>query len=414
MRISALLRSIMISLCMALLIAATMAWGLPLRGLSTGGSVSPFSSVSLGTMAVYGNGACASGSPPPGFVPPCIFADTFWNTWGAGGVIYNWTADTSYFNAPGGGSNMDLTSLSNFTSSMVGTEINHMTAWGGSNTGGSDDSGCTFKPGTLISLRGTLVGTAQRQCYSGSPFIRSAQLIKSTDNGATFTPAPPSTANPYTSPTFTDLRFVGPAFFQYGQDYQTQSVDRSDSFVYATSTDQNSGLTQNQMFVGRIAIATLANTSITDNTGWQFFQGGDGSLDANWGALSTAVPVCTDSLSTGRLPNAYYGSVQYLPAFGTYLLVSFVMYGGSGGTSSQFFYWQLTHPWGPCTFTASSPVWDSSNPQGPPGAYDFYVPALVQASAATDGGHHMVMLLSANEAINYDFYTMFIVPMTVH
>jgi hypothetical protein len=216
------------------------------------------------------------------------------------------------------------------------------------------------------------------------------------------------TAQPYASPTFTDGRFRAPYFFQYGQDYQSQTVDRSSEFVYALSYDFTDSTSQDKLVVGRVPISLVANLSASD---WQFFQGGDGSMDANWGALATTAPVCTAAFQSG-IGSWYSGGVQYLPAFGTYMLIGYTQ--NSGETSTQFYFYQLTHPWGPCTMTTTSPVWNSSNPQGPPNGYAFYFPALVQASVGTDGGHHMVMLFAGNEALNFDFYTMFIAPIVVN
>lgn len=354
----------------------------------------PFTSLSFGTFAKYGNGSCPA-------TPKCFSGDTFMNTWADDGNIYTASGDSSTWNHSGGCSfpcqdaNIMFSSLSDFSPTVTGTLVNIMGNW--NQIDGTSD-GANYKTTSMISVQGTLIQSVIRQ--SPSTWL-SAQLIKSTDHGSTWTPIPPAGVNnaePYVSPMFTDQKFRTPSFFQYGQDYQTQTVDRSDTFVYAMAPDITSG--SGNFYLGRVLVSAIANLSLSD---WQFYQGGNGAIDANWGSLSTAASVLSDSLGQ----QVYFPSPVYLPAFGTYLM----MLTETISTPDRIWrIYQGTHPWGPWSLVQTN-EWNTGNPQA--GAYGFYFPAIVVKSIETDGGRNMALLV-AGDYTTVAGYTMFIVPVTVN
>jgi hypothetical protein len=335
-------------------------------------------------------------------------ADTFFNTWGDDGVIYVQCDDTyGGWQAASANSNICFGSVDSYTSSLTGTNINSMTMWGGLSEYGSDVA--TYKSASLTSIHGTLYMVADRQHAHG---WYSSQLIKSTNHGVSWTPLPPAGAQPYTSPMFTDFKFRVPFFFQYGQDYVGQTVDRSSEFVYALSVDQTSGhlastpgTYSDRMFLGRVLISSIANLSAAD---WQFYQGGDGSLDANWGALSSASPVLTSGtqILTGQ------GTAQYLPAFGSYLLMNSFQTVPLTYSSTTWTTYTAPHPWGPWALIQTN-VWDGATaPAGAGGATAFYFQSPVVKSVAVNGGRTFALFTNGNFQVG-SMYTLIGATVTV-
>lgn len=378
-----------------------------------GGGSPPLTQLIFGAFAIYGNGSCGSA--------PCIGADTFANTWGNDGVIYIGSDDTysAWNNSPGTTSNILVGSIDGYTHAATGTTINVMANWGTQTQCGSDNA--NYKLTALSSIGGTLILGAVRQNFGCASTVVankhwfSTQFIKSADHGVIWTPNPPSTAEPYASPMFSNPRFAMPTLIQNGQDYTGPAVDRMNEFVYGLSADQSVGHYDptyiqsggsDQMFLGRVAAGNIANLSASD---WTYYQGGDGNVDGNWGGLSTAVPV----LSTpGQFINGYGSTVAYLPAFRQFILIE--SYPGVAPTDYSSMTWNIfsgNHPWGPWTLLQTK-VWNSGNPQGPNGAYAFYFPMIVLKSLATDGGRTLT-LLTAGDFTIFGYYTLYMVPVTL-
>ena len=217
--------------------------------------------------------------------------------------------------------NIAFSTLSTSTSAVVGTLVNSMTTWGTETQTGSDSA--SYKPVGLLSVSGTLYAFTTRQNptrNAGDSFKNTqanAQIIKSTDHGVTWTPAPPSTAAPYASPQFPSGsygNFGSPFFVQYGQDYAGNTVDNAGTYVYAISNDGFWNNGSSRSIIGRVPISAIGNLSASD---WTFFTGGDGSNSANWSATaSSATSILTNS---GELSQA---SVQYIPSLGRYLMIA--------------------------------------------------------------------------------------------
>ena len=328
-----------------------------------------------------------------------INGDSYISTWADDGNIYTTMDDTTGWQAATN-SNMAISQLSNITTSMTGTLVNAMSGFGAAQATGSD--GATYKSGGLISVNGTLYCFATRQIYgnSGNGNLQTAlssQLLLSANHGSTWTPQPPSTAQPYASPMFASANFAVPSFIQYGQDYKNNFADNSATYVYALSTDGawNNG---NHLYLGRVKISLIGNLSASD---WSFWTGGDGMSDANWSStLGSAIAVLTN---TGKIGTA---TIQYLPVFGRYLLLTW--YYPAPGTHSNSFWlcYEAPHPWGPWTLFQST-QW---TPKG------FYNPCIMPKSVATDGGI-TCMITTAGDFDNTDpqtgDYTLTLVPVTI-
>ena len=296
------------------------------------------------------------------YSPKTVSGDTWFSTWADDGKIYVTYNDGFGWNNIGGsnaGSNIAINTVTSSTPAFVGTSVNTMAAWGGQAQTGSD--GNTFKSTGIISVGGVLYWFVQRDnstVLTSAPFLqtaKNAQIIKSSDHGVTWTPTPPSTAQPYASPQFpvaTYAHFGAPSFIQYGQNYSCPGVDNCGTYVYAISNDGfwNNG---NNLYLGRVLISAIGNLSAAD---WQFYQGGDGSVSSNWGSISTAVSVLSGSKTLG-VPG-----VQYVPALGQYVMMEWyypAVAQGLGFLDPAWTIWSMytaPHPWGPWTSSGGGAV----------------------------------------------------------
>jgi hypothetical protein len=188
------------------------------------------------------------------------------------------------------------------------------------------------------------------------------QLIKSTDHGATWTPLPPGQALPFTSPMFPTAAFSAPEFIQFGgRDYQNNVVHNADQYVYAISNDGswNNGnymilgmlgnkdkrIIKTNKNAGRVPRGAIGNLNASD---WQFYQGGDGSVSSNWGALSSASKIISGIKQCG------IAGAQYLPFCKRYVILQwyYPSIPKNGTDNVQDSIWEVYEsptPWGPWT-----------------------------------------------------------------
>lgn len=349
------------------------------------GTIVPASTISFGGAFPYNSN----------YPTHYINSDTWLSTWADDDKIYTTSADSTGWDGVGTW-NLAISTLSSFNSSVRGTLVNQMTAFGGVSQIGSD--GATYKPTGLISINGTLYLFATRQVYgsAGSGWLQSAltsQLVKSSDHGATWTPLPPSTAQPYVSPMFPSPTFAAPNFIQYGKDYQGNTVDNSSVYVYAiSSTNWDNG---SALYLGRVKVANIGNLNAAD---WSFWIGGDGMLDASWSSnLNNAVPILS---STYRLSVT---AIQYFPGYG-YLMLEWYypnLPGPSQITNDSIWNSYLAPhpwgPWGPSTLIGTN-EW---NPQG------YYNPAVIPKSV---NGNSAVLAFTGdfNTPIPLGLYQLFL------
>jgi hypothetical protein len=339
-----------------------------------------------------------------------ITGDSFATTWADDDLIYTMSDDSHGFQG-GSDSNIQFGLLSASDTTMTGTTINIFSVFGPNNTKGSD--GGTYKANGLISVNGTLYMWVSRQgTQLGSPPAgvtteANAQLIKSSDHGATWTPLPTNgTAQPYTSTMFTGKTFAAPNFIQYGKDYQGNSADNSGNYVYATAND---GCWNNcsKLFLGRCLISNLSNLSGAD---WSFYQGGDGMLSGNWGAWSTAAALISSPFHIGNISQA-----QYIQAWRVYFWIGwyYPSVQGTGVIDPSTTVWNFytsPHPWGPYTLQYTQ-TWSSEPGKG------LYSPNIITKSILVSGNR-----LTANITTSGDFntyadpmgdYTLTIVPLVI-
>lgn len=337
-----------------------------------------------------------------------IAADTFSSTWDSDGNIMTISDDSTDWQGTWAGTthNTMVSKLSDYSTGLVGTQVNPMTAFGASTQLGTD--GATWKSNGLISVNGVLYDFISRQIYgdTGTGWRQSAfgcQLIKSADHGVTFTPLPPATGQPFTSPMFPGAKFGAPIFIQYGKDYQGNTVHNSDLYVYAISTNGfwNNG---DSLTLGRCLISNIGNLNAAD---WTFYLGGDGMDNANWGSLASAVPIVSKSRSLG------IAGAQYLPAFKCYVMLEWYYPSVEQGltidrSETVWDIYKSATPWGPWTLIQST-TWDDAEGLG------LYNPNIVPSSVAPDGGLTFTILTSGDfdntDVVNGD-YTLTVIPVT--
>jgi hypothetical protein len=390
------------------------------RVLTFGGNNQPpISTVNYGAVYKYNNGFSAG---------KFINSDVWATTWASDGNIYAAHDDSNNWQATGNTGNLQISKLSDFSTSMTGTIVNDMNAnFGGQTQPGNTDN-ATFKAMGMISVNGTLYVGVAKQVYGQNTGIGTAarqssanmQIIKSSDHGVNWTPLPPNgQAQPYPSPMFSGLVNNTCFFVQYATaDYQNNTVDGSDQFVYAVSNDGfwNNG---NKLFLGRVLITDLPKL---DGTLWSYYQGGDGSQPAAWvlgsAGWASAQPIINPAPSGSSLKVSSNG-VQYLPAFKQYVHIqwwypSIVNNVVNNSGVTQWDFYTSPAPWGPWSLLPSaSKLWN--NPVGTPGR-GLYNPNIIPKSVSTDGGR-TVMITTAgdynSQAHDVGDYTLTLIPTTL-
>jgi hypothetical protein len=238
---------------------------------------------------------------------------------------------------------------------LEGETVNCLEDYDGWAKAGPD--GCTWKSAGTLSLDGVLYFSIARHKYgtkSGDPYKRQvasrASIIKSEDHGLTWTRRAEQN---YADPMFPGGRFATPYFIHYGQDGSTQDVDGADRFVYAIS---NNGFWCNgdNYILGRVAKDRIGDLNAND---WQFFTGGDGSVDENWSHNNPEAALIIDNPRKCGETGA-----TYIPALGRYVLVAWYYPGDPNieTDESHFIFYESPKPWGPWT-----PVYEyTSRPHG--------------------------------------------------
>jgi hypothetical protein len=354
------------------------------------------------------------GTPPPPihgltwgtrfYYNDTVYSGDGWgNTWADDGNIYAFVGDAG--NPAPQNISVGLTHLSTFDSSVTITTINDLfPLYGGAAYTGSD--GCEAKAGGLISIHGVLY-TWMWRLNVGSCTNNSGQLIKSLNHGAdSFMPQPSHQADPFISsdctlsvcPMFSGTNPKPYGFVQYGQDYQTQTADRSATYVYALAEKYIFGgtITDVGMLLMRCTIANIGGLHATD---WQWYQGGDGALDANWGASSTAAVMIA-------APNSGQDwGMQYLPYFQQYIFIG----GGNPSTPQTWYTYVAQHPWGNGPYsTGVAGTWDLIDTHN--WGYDIYQQMPMPKSVMVDGGR--TFTVSAARAPASGFYSLSLITAT--
>lgn len=283
--------------------------------------------------------------------------------------------------------NVEIGKLDTWTTAMTGSKVNTLQIMGGEtqydpsppNNGSS--AGSTNKIAGLMS-----VGTNLYASYYWGELCAGTSILKSTDHGVTWTPLPSQTAYPIKPPMFPVAD--SPSFWQiYTWVYYPEKsyppvnsqnlVDRNNQYVYAGWVDCRT-TPPRHVYISRVLITALPNLLASD---WQWWQSGDGMLDANWGAYGTAGIVVTLPATSTGAPANYSGpyDIQWLPYYQQYIMLAYT----NTGTSAN--YWRLyiaPHLWGPWT-SLQETTW---NPQA------FYDPSILQKSVVADGGQTFMVI----------------------
>lgn len=300
--------------------------------------------------------------------------------------------------------NLSINQFSDATTAMTGTMLNSMSAFGAETQDGGD--GFSTKTAGIISINGTVIISVMRQTVPATAGVygrKDSQLVKATTYPySTWTPQPPSTAAPFASPMFPGTKFANPSFIQYaGADYQGNTVDNSNLYVYALSTDGvwNNG---SNMYLGRVLISAIGNLSASD---WSYYKSGDGMLDASWdSSIANAIPVLS---SAGKLG---FAGAQHVPALGKYYMIqwyypSVVASGTLDPSSTIWTVYEATHPWGPWTLNQTI-LWPTTG---------LYSPAIIPKSIS---GNTMMLAAGGNfsgptQDPATGEYTLHLIPATV-
>lgn len=240
----------------------------------------------------------------------------------------------------------------NACTSLEGSPVNSMDAYGRSGLKGSD--GATWKACGQECIDGVFYAFVSRNTYgsdSGDPLLRqtavNSSLIKSNDRGLTWTR---SAEENYSHPMWPGPHFGAPFFIHYGRSGGAVRRDHADRFVYATSTNGfwNDG---DNYILGRVERRKLADLNSAD---WSYYTGGDGSHDGNWSrSIADAKPILASPAHCGQ------GPVCYVPELDLYLLIAWYntekMTKWFEPTRMRYDFYQAEHPWGPWTFIDSHP-----------------------------------------------------------
>ncbi len=296
--------------------------------------------------------------------------DTWDPFWADDGNLYAFNCDGRGFGAKG--MNLAFNRLSGDTpSTLVGAQVNPMEAYGRGGQKGPDNA--TWKACGQECIDGVFYAFVSRNVYgsdSGDSLLRqlamNASLIKSHDRGLTWVR---SAQHNYDYPMWPGRRFGTPFFIHYGQNGGQVSRDGAREYVYAVSTNGfwNDG---DSLILARVRRSQLPGLNSAD---WEYLAGSDGSLASGWSRkIESANPILERPAKCGQTP------VCYLPALGTYLLISWYntrpMKQWFRPNEMRYDFYQAPHPWGPWNLVSSF----SDRFMGP--EYHMYGPSLCARS----------------------------------
>lgn len=269
--------------------------------------------------------ASASASRPDGaqLYPPTTDSNSDGNvwssTWAENGDLYSISDDTSGWNSTCDANFAIEEETGNDPLHLTGRIVNCMTAYGFA--GQSAPNQYNWKAESIISIGGTLYASIGNMIYASNghrQYIENSTIIKSTDNGKTWTPS--ETQN-YNHPMFPYQGFA-PFFIQYGQDDNPASTaNGGGQYVYAIS---NNGYYNNgdQIILGRVPRDEIGQLNGAD---WQSYRGGPGQDSSSWASSSNqAKPLLTDPEQLGSVQAQYDAPLHeyiLIPWYWTYATV---------------------------------------------------------------------------------------------
>jgi hypothetical protein len=175
----------------------------------------------------------------------------------------------------------------------------------------------------------------------GRHIFRNSSIIKSIDNGQTWTRDP---ADNYLRPMFPGKRFGAPYFVWYGKD-GAAAVDQADRFVYAVS---NNGNFENgdDYVLGRVSRSKLGKLSASD---WSFYLAGDGAEEGSWTKkLDQAKPILSNPRRSGMTGMTYIEILRrYVMVVWHYRRENFGQAIKDRDLSTILEFYEAPRPWGP-------------------------------------------------------------------
>jgi hypothetical protein len=331
------------------------------------GVTTPITGLSLGAISTYNS------------INPNnqMTADTFYNCKSNDGITYLTTDDTQGWQQSGYPAHQSSPlSLVKFTSEspLAGITLNPFSAYGPASIATGDDSRSQKNSG-LFCMGGDIYMTIGRQLNqatggmgTNTAYTQTAgQMIWSHDKGASWNnfhnPLSFNSGGSPTSPASASMFGLAPTnmasatFIMYCADDGTLGYlascnrhDNADAYVYLMANDGywDSG---NALYLARVPRAKMKTLNASD---YQYYRGGDGSLDGSWtAAQANASPVISNPGKLGE-PN-----IQFIPALNRYLLLTFSYPQGLATTDrhsehSLWLAYESPHPWGPWTLVNST------------------------------------------------------------
>jgi hypothetical protein len=276
--------------------------------------------------------------PTPPYPPSPMIKEVVWDysshrraAPGSDNWPVTWSDDdhqyTSWGDGGGFGGNNDDGRVSLGVARVEGAATSYYgrNIWGGKNA----ENPATFegKSYGIISVGGILYMWVSPG--SEATNYKEARLYRSTDEGASWTPA---------SWAFTsDHGIIMLTFLQYGRDYQ----GARDTYVYSYANNLKDPTALKVQKPGEITLMRVPKTSIMDCAKYEFFAGIDSNNNSLWSSdFSLRKPVFEDLRGVG-----WNTSVSYNAGLGRYLLIT----ENTESFVGRFGIYDAPEPWGPWT-----------------------------------------------------------------
>lgn len=340
-----------------------------------------------------------------------VMGDTWSTAWGADGTLFTIIDDSPGFEMvlqTSGNRNLAVGSFGNSAPpDLYGSMINGMEAYGRGGQLGAD--GACWKGNGITSMDRTLYLSVSRhwyhvKAYDHRQIARHCSLVKSLDNGQTWTPHPYK-AEPLPEPLFPGARFATCFFVDFGQDgaLPEPTPHQADRYVYALSNDGywNNG---NAIHLARVRRENLPNLKLDD---WEFFCGCRTSDEQPlWRAGRPGLEACYPILS--RPFHFGQTGMNYLPFFQRYVLVGWhypqLSLENWNHQVCTWDFYQSPTPWGPWT-QFDSHTWEKEG---------FYNPVLPSKFFSPDERSGWILTCGDfntwNKPVEETLYTLHMIP----
>lgn len=315
--------------------------------------------------------------------------DIWISTWADDDNIYSINGDGSGFGS-GEGDQVRLSKLiGSDPNDLQGSNVPGISDYSSKFIGSTKTMGITCIDGVLYAaLNGMGKGGKKNQAIpipsAYGLAMHNCTILKSSDHGLTWIPAPNDTKDHY---TFPQISFPAASFINYGKDGSGRPVpDRSDKYVYLTSNDV--GWSNGDFYMlARVARAKLLALNSAD---YQFYKGGDGLSDANWSNNAADAGHIIDNPGKCGM-----SCVQYNPVLKRYIMVGwfFTETYPTNDSYSILTVYESPTPWGKWTLIGLSDAYP----------YGWYDPGILGKFTSTDG--KAMKLIVGSDAPQGDKFT---------